>query len=195
MNATWSGPVLATGAVPWEGSVGADPGRRRWRTRHERPQWRRRSQGWTGRPDGDGTGGLGWGVPGDGSGGRGSSSRALHAVIGVKRVDSEAAVPTSTRKAQAPPEAADPMSWDGHDVDGRLGSTVWAGSESMVATRSRTVMATTQMGGTGEVRRRNPSTWGVFNSDLRWVRLGLIYWVQLVRSDSINWVIYSGHQH
>jgi hypothetical protein len=51
----------------------------------------------------------------------------------------------------------------------------------------------TQLGGTGEVRRGNLSAWGVLNSDPRWVRSGLIYWVQLVRSDSIGWVLCSGH--
>jgi hypothetical protein len=39
--------------------------------------------------------------------------------IGVKRADSEAATPASTRTARAAPEAAAPMSWDGHDIDGR----------------------------------------------------------------------------
>jgi hypothetical protein len=49
----------------------------------------------------------------------GSSSRALRVAIGVKRADSEAAAPASTRTARAAPEAAAPMSWDGHDIDGR----------------------------------------------------------------------------
>jgi hypothetical protein len=63
----------------------------------------------------------------------GSLSRVLCAAIGVMRADSEVAAPASTRTARAAPEAATPTSWYGHGVDGRLGSTVWVGSESMVA--------------------------------------------------------------
>jgi hypothetical protein len=117
---------------------------------------------------------------------QGSSSRALYAAIGVKRADSEAATLASTCTTRAAPEAAASMSWDGRGVDGRLNSIMWAGSESMVATRSRTAVAMTQMGETREVCRGNPSAQGVLNSDPRWVRSGLIYWVQLVRSGSIG---------
>jgi hypothetical protein len=49
-DTTRPGPALVTSAAPWEGSAGAAPGRLRWRTRHERPWWRRRSQGRTGQP-------------------------------------------------------------------------------------------------------------------------------------------------
>jgi hypothetical protein len=103
-----------------------------------------------GGPDGGSTGGLDWGVLGDGSG---SSSRALRAAIGIKRADSEVAAPASTRMAREAPEAAAPTSWDGRDVDGRLGSMTWAGSESMATARSRTTAAVTQIDGTGEVRQ------------------------------------------
>jgi hypothetical protein len=48
-------------------------------------------------------------------------------------------------------------SWAGRGVDGRLDSTTWAWSESMAATRSRTTAMMTQMGGTREVHRGNPS--------------------------------------
>jgi hypothetical protein len=110
-------------------------------------------KGGRGSPDGGGTSGLGWGVLDDGSG---SLSRALRTAIGVKRVDLEAVAPASTCTARAAPEAAALTSWDGHGVYGHLGSTVWVGSESMAAARSRTATTTTQMDGTGEVRRGEP---------------------------------------
>jgi hypothetical protein len=91
---------------------------------------------------------------------RGPLSRALHAAIGVKRANSEATAAASTCTARAAPEASAPTRWDGHDVDGCLGSTKWAGSESMAAARSRMVAAMTQVGRTREVRRGNTSTWG-----------------------------------
>jgi hypothetical protein len=80
--------------------------------------------------------------------------------IGVKRADSKAVAAASTRIAQAALEAVAPTSWDGHNVDGCLGSTAWARSESMAVVHSRTAAAMTQMGGTREVRRGNPSARG-----------------------------------
>jgi hypothetical protein len=67
-DATQPRPALATGAVSWEGSAGAASGQQHWWTRHERPRWWKRSQGWTGRSRWQRHGWPRLGVPGDESG-------------------------------------------------------------------------------------------------------------------------------
>jgi hypothetical protein len=146
-DATPPGPTLATGPAPWQGSVGAAL------TDSARAAPVAEVVPWA-----DGAALMVAAqvalAPACLAMDRGSLSRVLHVAIGVKQVESEAAA--STRTTRVVPEAAAPMSWDGRSVDGHLGSTAWAGSESMAAACSRTAAVMTQMGGTGEVRRGEP---------------------------------------